>query len=68
MGEIDAQLTAHYLVVVKIADGGCGGFRVAVLGEAETFRATGFTIVNEAEGENTAGAAEDLGDLLFGKT
>lgn len=68
MREIDAQLAAHYLVVVEIADGGCGGLRVAVFGEAEAFGTTGFTIVDETEGENPAGAAEDLGDLLFSKT
>ena len=41
--------------------------RIWVLCEAEALWATGLAIIDEAEVENFAGAAEDVDDLLFGE-
>ena len=64
VGKVDAELAAHDLVFVEVADGGGGGIGVGEFGEAEAFRSAGVLVVDEAEGDDGADGAAD-GDYLF---
>ena len=52
-------------MAVKVTDRGGSGFGVLVFCESESFGATGFAVVDEAEGDHTTNRLEDFGDLFF---
>ena len=64
MGKVNAELAAHDLVFVEVADGGGGGVGVGEFGKAKAFGAAGVLVVDEAEGEDGTDGAAD-GDYLF---
>lgn len=58
---IDLQLPSHNLIAVQIAHRGGRLVDVRVLQKAEAFRFAGVFVVDEAEVEDCADAAEDFG-------
>lgn len=67
MRKVHTQFTAHYFVVIEVADCGCSSVCICEFCETEAFWLAGIVVVDKPKVQNLTNLAEYVDDLFFGE-
>ena len=65
MRKVHTQFTAHYFVVVEIADCGCSSIGICKFSEAKAFWLARIAVVDKSKVQDLTNLAEYMDDLFF---
>lgn len=67
MRKVNTQLTAHYFVVVEVADRRCSSVCICEFSEAKTFWFASIAVIDKSKVEDLANLTKYVNNLFFGE-